>query len=372
MAGTKRHITYNNLLPGTYTFRVKAANSDGVWNNEGASFTIVIGVPWWHSLWIKVLYVILALGAIFAFAAIRSLKISYDKRKLEHRVNVRNEEVIQQKHEIETQRDHLEKTISELKLAQSQLIHSAKMTSLGELTAGIAHEIQGPLNFVNNFAEVNQQMIDELKKELKKGKVDDALSIADDVQQNEEKISHHGKRADFIVKGMLDHSRSKSERKAASINVLADEFLKLSFHVLRAKDKSFNAETITRFDPNLPKIKIVQQDIGRVFLNLFNNAFYSVNQKRKTAGKTYDPEVMVTTYFEEGQIIIKVKDNGAGIPEDIKYKIMQPFFTTKLNGEGVGLGLSLTSETVKEHGGSITFDSIEGEGAEFVVSLPVG
>ncbi len=371
-AGTQRSATYTNLLPGSYTFRVKAANGDGVWSNEEASFTIVIGVPWWHSTWARVLYIILAIAGILAFSVIRSLKLTYDKRKLEHRVNIRNEEVIQQKQDIEAQRNYLEKTISELKLTQTQLIHSAKMASLGELTAGIAHEIQGPLNFVNNFAEVNQQMIDELKKELKNGQVDEALSIAGDIQQNEEKISHHGKRADFIVKGMLDHSRSSTaERKAASINVLADEFFKLSFHVLRAKDKSFNAEMITGFDPNLPKIKIVQQDIGLVFLNLFNNAFYSVNQKRKTGGKDYDPEVMVTTYVEDGQIIIKVKDNGAGIPEAIKDKIMQPFFTTRQVGEGVGLGLSLTYDTVTAHGGSITFNSVEGAGAEFIVSLPV-
>jgi two-component system NtrC family sensor kinase len=268
----------------------------------------------------------------------------------------------------------LSKTLSDLKATQTQLIQSEKMASLGELTAGIAHEIQNPLNFVNNFSEVNTEMLDELDEELSKGDIAEAKAIAADIRQNEQKINHHGKRADFIVKGMLEHSRSGTgERQPTNINILAEEFFKLSYQVLRAKDKEFNAELITHFDANLPKANVVQQDIGRVLLNLFNNAFYAVNQKAKTAGNDYKPEVILTTLRENGSLLIKVKDNGVGIPDAIKEKIMQPFFTTKPTGEGTGLGLSLTYDmVVKGHGGSIKVDSVEGEGSEFMISLPVG
>jgi len=267
----------------------------------------------------------------------------------------------------------LTKTLSDLKATQTQLIQSEKMASLGELTAGIAHEIQNPLNFVNNFSEVNREMIDELKQELKDGNTDEALAIADDIGQNEEKISHHGKRADFIVKGMLQHSRaSTGERQLTNMNILAEEFFKLSYQGLRAKDKAFNSEMVTHFDPKLPRVNVVQQDMGRVMLNLFNNAFYAVNQKLKSAGVGYKPEVIVSTVVESGHVIIKVKDNGIGIPDAIKEKIMQPFFTTKPTGEGTGLGLSLTYDMiVKGHGGSIKVESVEGEGSAFIILLPV-
>jgi len=247
------------------------------------------------------------------------------------------------------------------------------MASLGELTAGIAHEIQNPLNFVNNFSDVNREMIGELKGELKNGNLDEALAIADDIEQNEVKINHHGKRADFIVKGMLEHSRtSTGERQVTNLNVLADEFLKLSYHGLRAKDKSFNADLVTHFDPNLPKANVLQQDIGRVLINLFSNAFYAVNQKSKTAGPDYKPTVEVSTASQNGSVIITVKDNGTGIPESIREKIMQPFFTTKPAGEGTGLGLSLSYDiVVKGHGGSITIDTKDGVFTEFIVTLPV-
>ncbi|HTK20749.1 MAG TPA: tetratricopeptide repeat protein [Mucilaginibacter sp.] len=266
----------------------------------------------------------------------------------------------------------IQRTLEELKTTQNQLVQSAKMASLGELTAGIAHEIQNPLNFVNNFSDVNREMIGELKEELKGGNISEALVIADDIEQNETKINHHGKRADFIVKGMLEHSRnSTGERQVTNINVLADEFMKLSYHGLRAKDKNFNAELVTHFDPNLPKVNIVQQDIGRVLINLFSNAFYAVNQKAKTTGPDYKPTVEVSTEKGNGSILIKVKDNGNGIPEAIKDKIMQPFFTTKPTGEGTGLGLSLSYDiVVKGHGGRIDVDTSEGEYSEFTISLP--
>jgi signal transduction histidine kinase len=273
---------------------------------------------------------------------------------------------------LELAKKEVERTLTDLKAAQTRLIQSEKMASLGELTAGIAHEIQNPLNFVNNFSEVNQEMIDELEEALNAGNIEEGLAIAADIKQNEQKINHHGKRADSIVKGMLQHSRtSGGEKQPININSLADEFLKLSYHGLRAKDKAFNAEMLTNFDPDLPKINAVGQDIGRVFLNLFNNAFYAVNQKQKT-NTDYKPEVTVSTSSENGQIIIKVKDNGIGIPDTIREKIMQPFFTTKPTGEGTGLGLSLTYDmVVKGHGGSIQVNSVEGEGSEFIIILPI-
>jgi two-component system NtrC family sensor kinase len=279
----------------------------------------------------------------------------------------------EQKEEISAQRDQLSEAFNELKTTQAQLVQREKMASLGELTAGIAHEIQNPLNFVNNFSEVNAEMIDELKEELKSGNLAGALTIADDIGDNEKKIGHHGKRADSIVKGMLEHSKAGTgEKVPTDINALADEFLKLSYHGLRAKDKSFNAELTTHFDDLLPKISIAQQDIGRVLLNLFNNAFYAVNQKQKIAENDYKPEVTVTTSTEKNNLIIKVKDNGNGIPEAVKDKIMQPFFTTKPTGEGTGLGLSLSYDiVVKGHGGSITVNSVEGKGSEFIIQLPV-
>jgi two-component system NtrC family sensor kinase len=283
----------------------------------------------------------------------------------------------QQNQQIQSQHQALEKTLAELNATQTQLVQREKMASLGELTAGIAHEIQNPLNFVNNFSEVNTEMLEELKAEIEKPKAERdkqlEVELINGLIENEKKISHHGKRADFIVKGMLQHSRtSTGEKQLTNTNILADEFLKLSYHGLRAKDKSFNAEIVTHFDEKLPKVNIAQQDIGRVLLNLFNNAFYAVNQKQKTAGADYKPEVTVSTFAEKNNLVIKVKDNGNGIPDAIKEKIMQPFFTTKPTGEGTGLGLSLSYDIlVKGHGGTLDVNSKEGEGSEFVVRLPL-
>jgi len=220
---------------------------------------------------------------------------------------------------------------------------------------------------------VNTELLDEMQQEIEKGGYEEVKALAVDIRENQVKISAHGRRADFIVKGMLQHSRtSTGERQLTNINQLADEFLKLSYHGLRAKDKSFNAELTTLFQPELPKVNLVAQDIGRVLLNLFNNAFYAVNEKKKTASEDYKPELTVSTYLEEGFAIIKVKDNGTGIPDAIKEKIMQPFFTTKPTGEGTGLGLSLSYDVVvKGHGGTLELVSREGEGSEFVVKLPL-
>ena len=313
------------------------------------------------------LYAVIGILVVFVLIATILLYANQKRKKA-------NSLLKQQNEQIQSQHKALEKTLAELKTTQTQLIQSEKMASLGELTAGIAHEIQNPLNFVNNFSEVNAELIDEMEQEITNGNFEEVKTIATDIKDNQQKISQHGKRADFIVKGMLQHSRNNTgERQLTNINVLADEFLKLSYHGLRAKDKSFNAELKTYFDENLPKINVVQQDIGRVLLNLFNNALYAVNQKQGKLGTGYKPEVSVTTSTENGHVVIKVKDNGNGIPDAIKEKIMQPFFTTKPTGEGTGLGLSLSYDmVVKGHGGSIKVNSQEGEGSEFIITLPIG
>ena len=266
----------------------------------------------------------------------------------------------------------LEETINKLKSTQSQLVQSEKMASLGELTAGIAHEIQNPLNFVNNFSEVNKELVDEMQLELKAGKIDEAITISNDIKENEEKINHHGKRADAIVKGMLQHSRSSSGvKESTDINALADEYLRLAYHGLRAKDKSFNANMKMNFDKSIGNINIIPQDIGRVILNLITNAFYVVDEKKKSGIENYEPTVSVSTKKLADKILISVKDNGNGIPQKVMDKIFQPFFTTKPTGQGTGLGLSLSYDIVKAHGGEIKVETKEGEGTEFVISLPV-
>ena len=281
----------------------------------------------------------------------------------------------------------IEKAYTQLKSTQAQLVQSEKMASLGELTAGIAHEIQNPLNFVNNFSEVSNELIDEMKEELSKGNYDDAKEIADDVKQNLEKINHHGKRADAIVKGMLQHSQSSSGvKEPTDINKLADEYLRLAYHGLRAKDprdaahKSFNATLKTDYDENIGNINIIPQDIGRVILNLITNAFYAVNEKKKSSlspqggnkdlTKSYEPTVSVNTKKLANKVEIRVADNGNGIPQKILDKIFQPFFTTKPTGQGTGLGLSLSYDIVKAHGGELKVETKEGEGSEFSIQLP--
>ncbi|MEO7486734.1 MAG: ATP-binding protein, partial [Ferruginibacter sp.] len=250
--------------------------------------------------------------------------------------------------EIEQQKKNVEQTLTELKSTQAQLIQSEKMASLGELTAGIAHEIQNPLNFVNNFSDVNTELIDELQEELKAGKINDAITISNDIKENEQKINHHGKRADAIVKGMLQHSQSSTgQKEPTDINALCDEYLRLSYHGLRAKDKTFNADFKTDFDDTISKINIVPQDIGRVLLNLYNNAFYAVNERKKTARDDYKPLVLIETKEVNNSVEIKVRDNGNGIPQNIADKIFQPFFTTKPTGQGTGLGLSLSYDIIK-------------------------
>ena len=286
---------------------------------------------------------------------------------------------------LQKQKNEIENTLTQLKETQSQLIQSEKMASLGELTAGIAHEIQNPLNFVNNFSEVSMELMDEMEAEIEKGDLEEAKTIAIDIKQNLEKINYHGKRADGIVKGMLQHSRSSSGvKELTDINKLADEYLRLAYHGLRAKDKSFNATMKTHYDETLSadeagigKINIIPQDMGRVILNLITNAFYAVDEKKKSPlapkggiGNVYEPTVSVSTKKVGDTVLISVKDNGNGIPQKVLDKIFQPFFTTKPTGQGTGLGLSLSYDIVKAHGGELIVETKEGEGSEFIIRIP--
>jgi signal transduction histidine kinase len=322
-----------------------------------------------------------------------------EKTKLEEKVQLRTAE-------LQKEKGKLEATLAELKNTQSQLIHAEKMASLGELTAGIAHEIQNPLNFVNNFSELNIELVNELKDQLALVKtqyiasqetdqvetqdlaspqraqpLDEALDILDDLEGNQEKISHHGKRADAIVKGMLQHSRSsKGVKEPADINELVEEYVRLAFHGLRVKDNSFSTTLKTDFDRSIGLIQIIPQDIGRVILNLINNAFYAVDERKKsgtlqgfkTLGglEDYEPTVWISTKKAENRVLISVSDNGNGIPENIKDKIFQPFFTTKPTGQGTGLGLSLCYDIVKAHGGDIWVETRDGGGTIFIIEIP--
>lgn len=332
-----------------------------------------------------VLFFSLILFKKFNYLRKENTQQALDNERLAKEKEIERSQLIEQQkleleRTVEERTADLKQSLMELKSTQSQLIQSEKMASLGELTAGIAHEIQNPLNFVNNFSEVNREMIDELKNELATGNLQLANEIADDIKNNEEKINHHGKRADAIVKSMLEHSRQSSGKKESTdINALCDEYLSLSYHGLRAKDKGFNAEMKTDFDESVGRINLIPQDIGRVFLNLFNNAFYAVNEKQKAivnkenTGKniSYQPTVWVNTEKEKDRVTITVKDNGSGIPEKIKEKIFQPFFTTKPTGSGTGLGLSLSYDIIMAHGGEIKVESKEGEGTRFIIELPV-
>jgi signal transduction histidine kinase len=382
---TKINFTeYRNLAAGSYTFRLKGISPGNIFSEE-AVFHFTIAPPWWQSTAAYVLYaLVLAVLIYFGNKFLRRRAIAKERER------AREKELAQAR--------EIEKAYKELKSTQEQLVQSEKLASLGQLTAGIAHEIQNPLNFVNNFSEVSKELIGEMKDELAVGNWQLAKEISADIEQNLEKINHHGKRADAIVKGMLQHSRSGNGKKELTdINALADEYLRLSYHGLRAKDKTFNASFETDFDPSLPKIEVLPQDIGRVLLNLINNAFYAcaergrsaVSENQKTpsgldaskgetptgsktpSGWDYKPTVTVSTKNLGNRIEIAVKDNGKGIPEEIKNKIFQPFFTTKPTGQGTGLGLSLSYDIMKAHGGELKVDAVENEGSVFTLVLPV-
>jgi two-component system, NtrC family, sensor kinase len=288
-------------------------------------------------------------------------------------INQKRKKIQSQKDQIDIQKAKVEEAYEELKITQAQLIHREKMASLGELMAGIAHEIQNPLNFVNNFSEVNGELILEMEEAVDKEDLAEVRNLSANIKKNIEKITHHGKRADSIVKGMLQHSRSSSGQKEQSdINALTDEFLRLSYESAKVKDKTFHATINTYFDQSLSKINLIPQDIGRVLLNLFNNAFYSVNEKMKLSGPEYKPEVSASTRKLPKSVELRVRDNGMGISQKVLDKIYNPFFTTKPTGQGTGLGLSLSYDIIaKLHGGSLQAETKEGEYAEFIIQLPV-
>ena len=356
---------YSSLPSGEYIFKVRSKVLNGRWGKP-ASLSFTIAPPWWQTWWAYSLYSICFITAIyFTDRTRRKMLIERERAKTRERE-------LQQAKEIEKAYKQLETAHENLKATQKQLIQSEKMASLGELTAGIAHEIQNPLNFVNNFSEVNNELLAEMKDEMKKGNIDDANAIANSVIDNGQKILNHGKRADAIVKSMMQHSRATtSQKEPTDINALADEYLHLSYHGLRAKDKTYNARLDTDFDSSIGKINIIPQDFGRVLLNLYNNAFYAVNEKRKSAVAGYEPMVSVRTKRTDNKITITVKDNGNGIPQKVVDKIFQPFFTTKPPSVGTGLGLSLSYDIVKAHGGEIKVETKENEGSEFIIELPL-
>jgi signal transduction histidine kinase len=368
------------------------------WNkNKVASFLFLssscIGLAFWTSM------VCLYMGLVnqridkfipFAFMLIPVvlaiyLGYAFGKRSQDLRLNLNRVQKLskekesilsEQKNTLEQQVKErtaaLNQSLEELKATQSQLIQSEKMASLGELTAGIAHEIQNPLNFVNNFSEVNKELLEEMEEEIENGNYDEVKALAKDVSDNEDKIIFHGKRADGIVKGMLQHSRSSTgQKEMTNINTLSDEYLRLAYHGLRAKDKTFNATLNTDFDDSIGKLNIVAQDMGRVILNLITNAFYVVKKKKEENPKGYNPTVSVSTEKQDNMVLIKVSDNGNGVPKEVLDKIFQPFFTTKPSGEGTGLGLSLSYDIVQVHGGELTVDTKQGEGTTFTISLPM-
>jgi signal transduction histidine kinase/ligand-binding sensor domain-containing protein len=365
----KSFAEYRNLSPGKYSFKVRSMGFNGRWS-KAAEFNFTIRPPWWSTWWAWSFYTLLFLWALRVFSKFRERRLRHERDKLELKVTHRTKQ--------------LQDSIESLKTTQSQLVQQEKMASLGELTAGIAHEIQNPLNFVNNFSEVNSELIAEMKQEIDKGNLEEVKSIADSIDENEKKIIFHGKRADSIVKGMLQHSRSSNGLKEPTdINALCDEYLRLSYHGLRAKEKSFNATMKTDFDNSIGNINIIAQDIGRVILNLINNAFYAVDEKKKSPHplkggiEPYEPIVTISTkrlgppLGDGGKIEIRVADNGNGIPQKILDKIFQPFFTTKPTGQGTGLGLSLSYDIVKAHGGELKVETKEGEGSKFIIQIPM-
>ncbi|MCW3079066.1 ATP-binding protein [Segetibacter sp.] len=333
--------------------------------------------------------VILFASFIISFVISQRKKLQYHKdlhvlhdeqqRMLTEQNELLEKGVQQRTAELSKQKEELEKTISHLKLTQAQLVQAEKMASLGQLTAGIAHEIQNPLNFVNNFSEVSTELLDEMEEALKKDHKEEAITIATDLKDNLRKITHHGKRAEGIVKGMLRHTQTSAGKKELiRINALASEYLKITHYGVSLKDKTFTAVIETDFDESIGKIEVVPQDIGSVLLNLFNNAFYAVNEKKRQLNGSFQPTVTLTTRLNkspatgEGETVaIIVRDNGFGISSKVVNKIFQPFFTTKPAGQGTGLGLSLSYDIIKAHGGELNVETKEGEYSSFEIILPI-
>lgn len=356
-----RRAIYTNLPPGEHVFEMIAANNDGVWADAPVQFRFIIQPKFYQTTWFKILAALALLGLIWLIVRWKTSATRQRNQELEKEVTKRTEQISRQKHE-------LENMVTTLQSTQKQLIQQEKMASLGELTAGIAHEIQNPLNFINNFSELNKELIDELKAEPDPAEKDQILG---DIVSNLDKVLFHGKRADSIVKSMLQHSHSKTgEKEPTDINALADEYLRLSFHGLRAKDKNFQSDFSIDADPSIAQISIVRQDISRVLLNIINNAFYAVHDKAQKADESYKPLVSVRTKKEANKVVVTIEDNGDGIPENIIHKIFQPFFTTKPTGHGTGLGLSMSYDIIKSQGGDIQVSSEPGKGTTFTIQLP--
>jgi len=393
--GTERRATFTNLSPGAYTLRVKGANNDGVWNEVGAALKVMITPPWWMAKWAYALYAALCLGLLYAIrrfelnrreqktmlteSELRALAAEAQAQALQAE-NARQELELQKATELESAYQALAESHAHLKATQQQLVTQAKLASLGQLTAGIAHEIKNPLNFVNNFAVLSVDLVKELREEIERRRVKsegredfaNIEEILDTLEQNAAKINHHGKRADGIVKSMMQHARGSSgQRELADINHLLDEAVNLVYHGMRANDASFNVTIEKEYDESIGKLNVVPQDISRVFLNIMNNAAYAAHQKKKANRDGFSPTLSVATKNLGDQIEIRIRDNGNGIPAAVRDKIFNPFFTTKPTGQGTGLGLSISYDIiVQEHKGEIKFDSEEGRFTEFVIYLP--
>jgi len=350
--GDRREASYTNLSPGTYTFRVKGANSDGKWNEEGATLTIMVNGPWWFSYYAYFVYGLLFIGLVYAVDRNQRARI------------VRKEREAARERELE-QAKEIESAYEQLKVSKEQLVQQEKLASLGSLTAGIAHEIKNPLNFVNNFAEVSVEMTQEVKDAIKSGDLEEATSILEEIEENSGQIAKHGKRADSIVRSMMQHARGgTSVHENVDVAAFLEENINLAWHGRRAKDQSFQADVARYFAEDLGEVRIQPMEMGRVILNLLNNAFDAVSE-------VTNGSVSVRTLRKKDSVIILVEDNGPGIPEDIREKIFEPFFTTKETGEGTGLGLSLSHDIVtKGHGGTLVVLSGDEGGAVFEITLP--
>ena len=408
-AGRKREATYTNLSPGRYTFRVQASNADGVWSPEGASMEVAISPPWWRTLWAYLAYAVIAVMGFVAFdrfqrarllaqerqraerreqeiraetAEAQTREAEADRQRAEAEARAARADADRQRAEAEGKRE-LEKAFRELKATQNQLVQSEKLASLGQLTAGIAHEIKNPLNFVNNFADLSVELADELGEELHENKdkpvsavLDDVDAILDDLRENSRRIHQHGTRADRIVKAMLLHSRgSSAERARVEANRFVEEYANLAYHGARANDKDFQVDFQQEWDPEAGEAEVIPQELGRVLINLLSNAFYAVGQRRKVEDGEYTPTVTISTNRtregDEDWIEVRVEDNGTGIPEELSQKVFEPFFTTKPTGEGTGLGLSLAYDIVTQgHGGQMSVESEDGVGTAFSIRLP--
>jgi signal transduction histidine kinase len=357
-SGRRRFVTYTNLDPGHYVFRVKGSNNDGVWNEQGVAISITITPPMWRTWWAYLSYVALALFMILGFINIRTRHLEQSRQALEKIVQERTEEI---------------------RKAQEQLVVQEKLATLGTLTAGIAHEIKNPLNFVTNFATLSRDLLQELRDGVARlskqpdaettADLQEALNLLDD---NIAKIGEHGNRADSIVKGMLLHSRGEAgERQPVDINAILDEYVGLAYHGMRGTDSTFNIKIEKQYDSSIGQVEVVRQDVSRVFLNLVNNACYATHEKKKQLGDGYRPVLSVRTKNLGDKIEIRIRDNGPGIPLHIRSRIFHPFFTTKPSGEGTGLGLAISYDIiVQEHGGELRLETEEGQFTEFTILLP--